>query len=344
MIREVVNEGRMPPWGLDPHVGEWKNDPSFTEDELNKLNTWIDGGMAKGDPADMPPPMEFHDDWNIGEPDVIYEMPEEVVIDPMGVVPYRYYTTDLNLTEDRYVQKMEVLPGNRKVVHHIIVFLQPPGMTGFSEDGVTNTMLEVYAPGSPAGDLPEGLGRKIPAGSKLVWQVHYTPTGKEERDQSRFGIVWAKEKPERLVRTATVVNTQFEIPPHAENYVVEADVDLPHAATIYSFTPHMHYRGTAMNFYLTYPDGNEVLACSIPKYDFNWQLDYLLKEPLQVPAGTNLRVVGVFDNSENNPYNPDPTKSVRWGEQTWEEMLMGGIFMSWDDEEAATAGSRGSTD
>ena len=200
-------------------------------------------------------------------------------------------------------------------------------------DGVTNTMLDVYAPGSPPGINPPGVARLIPAGSKLMWQVHYSPTGEEERDRSRFGIVLAKEKPSELMRTATIVNASFEIPPGAENHRVESSMTIPKDATIYSYTPHMHYRGKAMDFYLTEPGGEEELACSIPRYDFNWQLDYFLKEPRRVPAGTKVRVVGHFDNSSNNIFNPDPTAAVTWGEQTWEEMMMGGIYLSWADED-----------
>jgi hypothetical protein len=332
-IRREVHAGRMPPWGLDPAVGEWANDPTFTEEELARLDRWLDAGMPLGDPADLPPPREFHEDWSIGQPDLVFEMPEEVQIPAEGVVDYQHFVSEMQVDEDLYVQRMEVLPGNRQVVHHIIVFLQPPGGRS-SGDGFTNTMLDVYAPGSPPGINPPGVARKIPAGSKLLWQVHYTPTGEATSDRSRFGIVLAREKPREILRTATVVNTSFEIPPGAENHRVEAVGTIPRDATIYSFTPHMHYRGKSMDFYLELPDGREELVCSIPRYDFEWQLDYELAQPRRVPAGTRLRVVAHFDNSSANPDNPDPTATVRWGEQTWEEMMMGGIFLSWVGEDS----------
>ncbi len=331
-IRKEVHAGRMPPWGLDPEVGEWSNDPTFSSEERETLFTWLDSGMPEGDPADLPPPREFYEDWSIGEPDVVFEM-REIVIPAEGVMPYQHHVTEMNVEEDLYVQALEVLPGNRRAVHHVIVFLQPPGDGARSGDGFTNTMLDVYAPGSPPGINPPGVARLIPAGSKLMWQIHYTPTGDEERDVSRFGIVLADEKPDVLMRTATIVNTNFEIPPSADDHRVEASTTIPKDATIYSYTPHMHYRGKAMDFYLTRPGEEEELACSIPDYDFNWQLDYFLAEPLKVPAGTKVRVVARFDNSAGNPYNPDPTETVRWGEQTWEEMMMGGIFLSWEAEE-----------
>lgn len=330
-IRKEVHSGRMPPWGLDPEIGEWSNDPTFSKEEMATLDAWFDGGMPKGNPKDMPEPTGYHEDWSIGKPDMIFDM-KEVTIPAEGVMPYQYHVTEMNIEEDLYVQSLEVLPGNRKVVHHVIVFLQPPpAVANAMKDGVTNTMLDVYAPGSPPGINPPGVARLIPAGSKLQWQIHYTPTGEEEVDQSRFGIVLAKEKPKELMRTLTVVNARFEIPAHAENYKVESKMTIPKDATIYSYTPHMHYRGKAMDFYLTEPGGEEELACSIPRYDFNWQLDYFLKEPRRVPAGTQVRVVAHFDNSAGNEYNPDPTKAVRWGEQTWEEMMMGGLFLSWAD-------------
>lgn len=338
MVQEVVHERRMPPWGLEPGIGKWANDPSLTEAELAMLDHWIENGMPRGDAADLPEPRTFHDDWSIGEPDVVLEMPEEITIPATGVIDYQYYQMETNFDEDVYVEALEVLPGNRKVVHHIIIFCSDPNDPNDEKSEFTTPMLDVYAPGSPAGALPKGQARFIPKGATLVWQVHYTPTGKEETDRSKLGLVFSKGPVEEVIRTATVVNTGFKIPAHHPNYRVEGEMDFPADATIYSFTPHMHYRGKSMDFVLTYPDGREEVACSIPKYDFNWQLDYQLAEPLHVPKGATLKVVGHFDNSEDNPYNPDPSKPVTWGEQTWEEMLMGGIFLSWDDEELPKAG------
>ena len=336
MIQEVVHERRMPPWGLEPGVGKWANDPSLTEKEMAMLDAWVENGFARGDASDLPEPVEYVDDWTIGEPDIVLEMPEEVTIPATGVVDYAYYQTETNFEEDMYFSALEVLPGNRKVVHHIIIFVIDPNSARDEKAAFTTPMLDVYAPGSPAGALPKGQVRMIPKGARIMWQVHYTPTGKEETDRSKFGLIIAKDKPEEIIETATIVNDDFKIPPHHPNYKVEASMPFPAPATIYSFTPHMHYRGKSMDFVLEYPDGREELACSIPAYDFNWQLDYRLAEPLKVPAGTVVKVVGHFDNSEDNPYNPDPTKSVTWGEQTWEEMLMGGIFMSWDNNPRET--------
>lgn len=341
-IAKQVREGKMPPWGLDPKVGEWKDNPTLTPEQIAAIEKWVNTGMPEGDKKDLPEPRTFHEDWSIGKPDMVFEMPKEITIPADGVMPYQYHVTDLQNTEDLYVQSMEVLPGNRKVVHHVIVFLQPPKeWNRENKDGFTTDFLDVYAPGSPAGVNPPGVARLIPKGSKLMWQVHYTPTGKEEKDQSKFGIILSKEPPKELMRTVLMVNMGFIIPPMVPEHVVEARSKIGKEATLYSFTPHMHYRGTAMDFYITPPGGPEELICSIPDYDFNWQLDYFLKEPRKVPAGTIVRVVGKFDNSPNNPFNPDPSKEVRWGEQTWEEMLMGGVFLSWPVEEAAAVTGAG---
>jgi len=338
MIKEVVNERRMPPWGADPNVGHFKNDPSLTKEELAMVNYWVDNGTPRGKPEDMPEPLEFYDEWTIGKPDMVIEMPEEATIKPTGVVPYQYFVTKTDFDEDKYFSALEVLPGNRKVVHHIIIFVRDPDAAQDQRVGFLSDMLDVYAPGSPPSVLEGGKARVIPKGAELVWQVHYTPTGKLEKDRSKFGLVFADGPVNEVIRTTTAVNPDFKIPAHHPNYEVEAELTLPKAATVYSFTPHMHYRGKAMDFIFEYPDGTEKLACSIPQYDFNWQLDYQLAEPLEVPAGTTLRVVGTFDNSADNPYNPDPTKPVTWGEQTWEEMLLGGIFYSWKNEEIIAHG------
>ena len=340
MIREVVLDGRMPPWHADPAVGTWSNDMSLSKQQKDIITAWIDGGAAKGDDADLPAPREFFEDWGIGQPDIVFEMPEEVTIPATGVMAYQHYVLPTNFEEDMYVSSMELKPSNPRVVHHIIMFVQDPTAKPNEKDqflGIGGAMLDVFAPGTNPFPLTDGQARKIPKGSKLVWQVHYTPTGRIEKDRSKFGMVLAKGPVTEEIRTATVINAGFRIPANEANYKVEAEMNFPDSATIYSFTPHMHYRGKAMDFVLKYPDGREELACSIPRYDFNWQLDYRLAEPLRVPKGTTVKVVAHFDNSDKNPYNPDPTKSVTWGEQTWEEMMMGGMFLSWGSGEAPAA-------
>lgn len=328
MIREVVDEGRMPPWFADAEQGHFANDARLTDDEKKMLFDWIDNGMPRGDAADMPAPLEWEEGWAIGKPDMIFEMPEEAVIPATGVVPYHYYTTETNFKEDVWVEAVESRPGNPKVLHHIIMFVQDPNAQG----GDGQYFLDSFAPGGRPFEMGNGLARRIAAGSKLVWQVHYTPTGKVERDRSQFGIRFHRGEVKRELRTLLAANTSFTIPPRHPNYAVEAEYTFPEAARVYSFTPHMHYRGKDAKFKLIFPDGNEKVTLNVPNYDFNWQLDYRLAEPIDVPAGTKMHVVAHFDNSEGNPYNPDPDQAVRWGEQTWEEMMLMGAFAAWDVE------------
>jgi hypothetical protein len=343
MIKEVVLDGRMPPWHADPHVGQWKNDRSLSQEQKNTLVSWIDGGMPQGDPADLPEEVSRHNEWRIGEPDVVFEMPEEVTIDPAGVVPYMYFETKTDFEEDVWVSSMECLPGNPKVVHHIIMFVSAPGEgLDFGDDEAGGEggsgFLDAFAPGGTPQALPQGQARRIPKGSSLIWQVHYTPTGKVETDRSRFGIKFATGPINYEMRTGNAINTNFEIPPRADSYKVESYTTFTSPATLMSLAPHMHYRGKSFEYYLETPDGKKTHLLSVPKYDFNWQTTYDFKEPVVVPAGSKMHCIAHFDNSDKNPYNPDPEKTVRWGDQTWEEMMIGFFHYSTSVEDNAISG------
>jgi hypothetical protein len=324
-------------------VGEWANDRSLSDAQKELLVSWIDGGMARGNPADAPEKVEWHNEWRIGEPDVVFEMPEEVTIDPAGVVPYQYFETKTNFDEDVWVSSMECLPGNPKVVHHIIMFVSAPnspldfqgGEIGEEQSG---GFLDAFAPGGVPQMLPPGEARKIPKGASLIWQVHYTPTGKTEVDRSKFGIKFAKGPIDYEMRTGNAINTSFEIPAGADSYKVESWTSFRTPVTLMSLAPHMHYRGKAFDYYLETPDGKRTHLLSVPKYDFNWQTTYHFKEPVVVPAGSKMHCIALFDNSEKNPYNPDPEKNVRWGDQTWEEMMIGFFHYSTHVDEDALSG------
>ena len=323
MIKEVINDGRMPPWHADPRYGHFKNDRRLTEHELALFNAWLDNGMAKGDDADLPEPANYGGEWRVGTPDIVLVQPEEVTIDPTGVVPYMYFTQDPGFKEDIYVTAAEALAGNIKVVHHIIV-------TWFLPEGVNKQypgQREGFLIGTAPGDMPlltePGQARLIPAGAHLRWQMHYTPTGKVEKDQSRLGLMTTKEMPAELIMTNSPGQYQLDIPPHAENHMVETTYTTPQDIRIVSFMPHMHLRGKAYRYEVKYPDGREEILLDIPKYDFNWQATYRLTEPKFLPKGTQVHLVAHFDNSDKNPYNPDPNKNVHWGDQTWEEMMIG---------------------
>ncbi len=343
MIKEVVLDGRMPPWHADPHVGEWANDRSLSQEQKDMLVAWIDGGMPQGEPADAAEEVEYHNEWRIGQPDVIFEMPEQVTIDPAGVVPYMYFETKTNFDEDVWVSSMECLPGNPKVVHHIIMFVNDPDKPlNFRDDEAGGEggsgFLDAFAPGGTPQALPEGQARRIPKGSSLIWQVHYTPTGKVEVDRSQFGIKFAKGPIQYEMRTGNAINTDFEIPANADNYKVESWMSFKTPATLMSLAPHMHYRGKSFEYYLETPDGKKTHLLSVPRYDFNWQTTYDFKEPVVVPAGSKMHCIAHFDNSDKNPYNPDPDKTVRWGDQTWEEMMIGFFHYSSSVEDKAISG------
>jgi mono/diheme cytochrome c family protein len=329
MIKEVTSEGRMPPWHADKHIGKWSNDRSLTDEQKQMVAAWVDSGMPQGNPADLKTSEAVNrSEWRIGEPDVIFEMPEGASVNPTGVVPYRYFETKTNFKEDVWVSAMECLPGNPKVVHHIIMFVSDPKHPlNFRSEEVgeesTGGFLDAFAPGGVPQILPPGQARKIPAGASLLWQVHYTPTGKLENDRSRFGIKFAKGPITQQMMTGNCINHDFEIPARADNYMIEAYLPFKAPVTIMSLAPHAHYRGKSFDYYMVYPDGREEQVLSVPKYDFNWQTTYNFEKPLEVPAGAKMHVIAHFDNSSANPYNPDPEKAVRWGDQTWEEMMIG---------------------
>ncbi len=266
-----------------------------------------------------------------------------MTIEPTGVVPYQYFETKTNFEEDVWIQAAECLPGNPKVVHHIIMFVSDPksplnfGGDDFDESS-TSGFLDAFAPGGVPQILPPGRARRVPAGASLIWQVHYTPTGKRETDRSQFGVKLAKGPITHEVRTGNAVNFNFEIPPQADNHRVEATLGFDKPVTLFSLAPHMHYRGKAFDYYITYPDGTRQHILSVPRYDFNWQTTYHFKEPLVVPAGSKMECVAHFDNSARNPYNPDPDKAVHWGDQTWEEMMIGFFHYSMDVDPTPLSG------
>lgn len=324
MIREVVRQRRMPPWHADPRFGHFANERRLSQDEIDTLTAWVDAGAPIGDAAQAPAPAQVTEGWRIGQPDVVFQMPREFTVKADGEVAYQYFTTPTNFTEDVWIQAAECRPGNRAVVHHIIVFYRMPGSRkGRGRDDLV--WISATAPGADPLVFPPGLGRKIPAGAELVWQLHYTPTGKEEVDRSEIGLVFAKEPPEHDVTTFGIQNQKFEVPPGASRYEVVSMIPLLHDSVIMSLFPHMHLRGRDFQYEAIYPDGRRETLLSVPQYDFNWQHTYRFETPLRLPQGSMIRCIAHFDNSAENPANPDPSQPVRWGDQTWEEMMIGYI-------------------
>jgi hypothetical protein len=324
MMREVVDLGRMPPWFADPKHGHFANDPRLSDQEKKDLADWIDAGCPEGDPRDLPEPRAFVKGWSIGQPDAVFEMAREAYTVPAdGVVDYQYFTVQTNFTEDKWIQASEALPGSREVVHHIIVFASSPG-AGQGRGVLRRQHIAGYAPGEQAKIYPPGVAQFLPAGSKLVFQMHYTPNGKKQSDLSKVGLRFAD--PASVKKAASggaAINTFFKIPPGAGNHRVASSYQFDHDALLTMLFPHMHLRGKSFRFEAVYPSGQREILLDVPRYDFNWQLRYELAEPKLMPKGTRLECVAHFDNSTDNPANPDPTKPVSWGDQTFEEMMIG---------------------
>jgi peroxiredoxin len=328
-IHEVVLEQRMPPWHPDPRFGDFSNDRRLTDREIDTLLAWVEQGCPKGSESDMPAHREFVPGWAIGKPDVVFEMPEEFAVPATGVVPYKRFVVDPGFKEEMWFQAAEARPGNRAVVHHIIVYIQAPGRQVYQPDG-TASILAGWAPGDLPYEYPPGTAKRIPAGSKFVFEMHYTPNGTAQGDRSRVGIVFAKEPPQRIAETNILANLQVKIPPGAARHQGQLTYTFRDDAQILGFMPHMHLRGLTARYELTRPDGSRETLLSVPDYDFNWQSVYRFVQPIKVSKHSRLRWIGVWDNSADNPRNPDPTREVRWGEQTWDEMMNGWMDLVWE--------------
>jgi hypothetical protein len=343
-IREVVVDKRMPPWHADPHYGSFSNDRRLPKEEMDLLVDWIDSGTEMGDKKDLPGPRTYADGWVIGQPDVVFELPAEQTIPAGGVVPYQYFVTPTNFKEDVWIQAAEARPSNRSVVHHIIVFYRDPKSKERQGRGAGDNFIVGTAPGDMPLILRPGVARKIPAGAELVWQMHYTPSGKVEKDRSQVGFVFfkGKEPAKWNAQTRGITNGNFVIPPNAPSHPVESDWVVPRDTLLLSFMPHMHLRGKDFQYRAEYPDGHSDIILSVPRYDFAWQTSYRLAEPLRLPKGTRLHCFAHFDNSAKNPANPDPNKEVTWGDQTWEEMMIGWVDFMWQqpEQEAILEGFR----
>ena len=323
-IKQRVQARTMPPWGSDMPHGLFRNDPRLSDQEVETIVSWIDGGAPKGDLADMPKMPPLAEGWTIGKPDAIYAMTEDFNIPATGTIEYKYIRIPVNLPEDRWYTAVEIKPTARANVHHIIAYTEPssdkptrPGNT-FGPTNITGV-----SPNKPGLTFEPGIAKLLRAHQDIIVQIHYTTNGKEAVDRTQIGIIFAKEPPKQVHVTGLAVQPRFVIPagdPNAEVKVVwEAKQDF----VMTSLTPHMHVRGKDMTYTATYPDGTSEVLLAVPRYDFNFQITYELAKPKTIPAGTKIEVVAHFDNSTGNKSNPDPTKDVKWGDQTWEEMMIG---------------------
>ncbi len=323
-IAVVFKEQRMPPWHADPKYGHFQNDARLSDDEKQQINTWVAAGCPEGDSNDLPEPIAFNETWYLHEgPDEVFYMTEQPVsIKAEGSEPYRYYVVDPGFKEDKWVKSAEARAGNPAVVHHIIVFIQPPG--GNFRDHGDSKLLVGFAPGTRPGEYPEGWAKRVPAGSKLVFQMHYTPIGSEQTDRSMVGLTYSDvSEVTHQVVTTNAISHNFVIPANTKDYAVQATRPHNRDAYLMSMFPHMHIRGAAFKYELESPDGKVETLLNVPFYDFNWQNHYTLKEPMLIPEGSKMICTAYYDNTIGNLANPDPSVEVRWGDQTWEEMMIG---------------------
>jgi hypothetical protein len=361
-IREAVVIKKMPPWPADPHYGKFENDRSLSQKDIDTVVAWVDAGAPEGSVADAPKPVAWTDGWSIGKPDAIIKMPQPIKVQATGVIEYQYVIVHTGFTEDKWIQMAETRPGNRALVHHIIAFIREPGSKWLADypvgvafvpdrkkrdrgnraDGEgegqpkpddraqqeaaampQGELLQGYAPGLPPGILRPGQAKLIKAGSDIVFQMHYTANGTAGEDQSLVGVVFAKEPVKERVLTMAASNPKFKIPAGDGNYKVDSEFTLGDQVKLVNLTPHMHLRGKDFEYRLVFPDGAKETILNVPHYDFNWQLYYYLAQQRDLPKGTRIECTAHYDNSTANKANPDATKEVSWGDQSWEEMMIG---------------------
>ncbi len=330
MIKEVTAQRRMPPWGADGRYGHFNNDRRLTPDEIDTLAAWVDAGMPRGEDKDLPKPIDWPRGWVHGQPDQVFTMPEAFPVPADGVMPYQHFIVETKFAEDRWVKVAECLPGARGVVHHIVVYMLPPGQREPQTADGTISVLAAWAPGDLGLVCPPDTALRVPKGAVLAFELHYTPNGTATRDRSSVGVTFAKEPPKFELFTNIFSNESINLPPRDPHYRAEATWRLRADARIISFLPHMHWRGQDYRYEVIYPGGKKETLLSVPRWDFNWQNVYQLQEPLKLPKGARLHAVAHWDNSRNNPLNPDPDKAVRWGLQTWDEMMVGWVAYVWE--------------
>jgi hypothetical protein len=337
MIREVIRTDRMPPWHADPHYGSYANDRSLSDDEARLLVHWVEAGAPRGDGPD--PLAEYRHDWpewSLGEPDLVIDIPPYEV-PATGVIEYQYPVVRNPLDRDVWVRAAEIIPGSREALHHVITMFGIPDPENPRRFGLQGT-LGGYVPGADAEVFPEGTGVLLPAGAVFRLQMHYTTFGRPVTDRSRLGLYFHEVPPEHELVTTILMNPRILIPPHAKAHRESAEQVFEEDMVVYNMLPHAHYRGRSSEFRAVYPDGTEEVLLSVPNYDFNWQTTYELVTPKRLPAGTRIVHSTTWDNSAQNPANPDPTREVPWGEQSWDEMLFGAVRWrrATDAERAAT--------
>ena len=346
-IARVTGEKIMPPWKAEPGFGEFANDRHLTPEQIALFKEWSAANTPEGKSAYLSPIPQFPDTWSLGKPDIVLEPDEDYELSPEGSDIYRCFVIPSNFTEDHFIRALEVQPGNRKVVHHVIVHYDTtgrareldaqdpgPGYTSFGGIGFrSGGMIGGWAPGNYPSLLPDGIGRLVPKGADLVVQVHYHKSGKPEKDRTKIALYFAHGTVDKRIRSFPVAKLMLRIPPGDSNYVVHASLPVKLDATLYRVSPHMHLLGKDMKITATLPDGTLVPLVHVENWDFNWQTGYDLKTPLKLPAGSRVDLEAHYDNSTGNPVNPNnPPKLVTWGEQTTDEMCLAFLSFTLDRE------------
>ncbi len=324
-IGEAVALRKMPPWFADPAVGHFANDPSLSADELSTVRAWVIGGAREGVKTDAPAPVVR--ERVRPAPDLVTRMPKPIRIPANQTLDYQYIVLSPAFSEDRWVSAVDILPGDRGVVHHAVLYVREPGSRwlreGDPKSGTTSDILAIYTPGAPLMECPPGMAKKIPAGSDLVLQMHYNSRKTDAKDQTEIRVWYAKETPQSRVLTLQMSQYGLRIPPGARSYRAAVSGSVPRDAVLLSMFPHMHLRGSGFEYQILGKAGRVDTLLRVEHYNFYWQLNYRLATPRLLPAGTQLLFTGYYDNSANNPLNPDPTEEVTWGEQSQEEMMVG---------------------
>ena len=351
-IARRVSDGSMPPWHGDAAPGTFENERRLTAEQKETIARWVAAGAPEGNPSDLPQAPVVTDGWRIGKPDAVFEMGEAYPVPARGTIEYEYFYIPTNFTSEKWLQAIEVRPGNRAVVHHVLVYYTAPDAQRLAplfrpnqaqsripprtsvgnrppqrNQGIRQ-LIATYAPGTSTQILRPGTALKLPAGGVIELQMHYTANGTAVTDRTSVGMVFAKEAPATVIRAAAFINAQFTIPAGAPDYSVTADIEFVEDAAIWGLLPHTHVRGSRWAYTIKLPDGTERPLLSVPKYDFNWQTFYMFKEPVAVPKGSRIVSTAWYDNSTRNRSNPDATIAVKWGDQTWEEMQYTGLLYS----------------
>jgi len=327
MMRKQLERGAMPPWFAAPAPegvhSPWANDRSLSPRDKSDLLTWLQSNRPAGDPKDAPVRRTYSPEWSIGTPDLVVQIPQPIAIKAEGTMPYQFSFAPTNLTEDQWVQGYEILPTDRSVVHHVIVQVHEKGKSLRDRPEGADGYWAAYVPGNTSHVYPDGFARKLPAGSTISFQIHYTPNGKATKDQIRIGLIFAKAPPRYEMKTVALADRDLNIPPGDANHLETTQRPIPYDMHVTALMAHMHVRGKSFKYEITYPDGKTETLLDIPRYDFNWQLRYDYAIPKVFPRGSTVKVTAVFDNSPGNPANPDPSKLVKWGPQTYDEMMIG---------------------